>query len=79
MAILGQVRMILVLGISLRSLGISLYFREVICGDCQEHGIFRTFSLLFLQLFACVFPSTFFSFSFTLQRKDKTHAIDLIT
>ena len=33
MAILGQVRLLLVLGISPKSLGISLCFREVICGD----------------------------------------------
>ena len=37
--------------------------------QCQEHGIFRTFSLLFPRLFACVVPSTFFSLSFTLQEK----------
>ena len=45
---------------------------------CQEHGIFQTLSLLFFRLFVSPYPSTLFSLSFTLQRKDKTHAIDLM-
>ena len=46
---------------------------------CQEHGIFRTFSLLFAQLAMLFYPSTLFSLSFTLPRKDKTCAIDFMT
>ena len=46
---------------------------------CQEHGIFRTFSLLFFMTFCFFYSSTFFSLSFTLQGKDKTCAIDPMT
>ena len=46
---------------------------------CQEHGIFRTFSLLFFTTFALLHPSTLFPLSFTFPRKDKTRAIDPMT
>ena len=46
---------------------------------CQEHGIFRTFSVLFLTTFYVVLPlSTLFS-QFHSSRKDNTRAIDPIT
>ena len=46
---------------------------------CQEHGIFRTFSLLFFTTFYVVLPlSTLFS-QFHSSRKDNTRVIDPIT
>ena len=38
-------------------------------GYCQEHGIFQTFSLLFLCFSLALIPPPFFSLGFTLQEK----------
>ena len=57
----------------------ALFFLTLMVTICQEHGIFRTFSCYFSQLSVLLYAPTFFSLSFTLQRKDKTRAIDLKT
>ena len=44
---------------------------------CQEHGNFRTFSLLFFMILYVDLPPPFFFFSqFHSSRKDNTRAID---
>ena len=44
---------------------------------CQEHGIFRTFSLLIFTTFYAVLSLPTLFFQFHSSRKDNTHAIDL--
>ena len=43
---------------------------------CQEHGIFRTFSLLLSRLAMLFYPSHLLFSQFHSSRKDKTRAID---
>ena len=45
-------------------------------GDCQEHGIFRTFSCCLLRLSMMFYPFYTRSTQFHSSRKDNTRAID---
>ena len=58
--------------------GVGKCFTGKVGGECQEHGIFQTFSLLFARLSMLFYSPTFFSLSFTLPRKDNMRAIDPI-
>ena len=46
---------------------------------CQEHGIFRTFSLFIFTTFCLVLPPHTLFTQFHTSRKDETRAIDPIT
>ena len=46
---------------------------------CQEHGIFRTFSLLFFTILYVVLPFHVLFSQFHSSRKDNTRAIDPMT